>query len=65
MGTTFYDLLQQMSLFLEYPKLQVPLGGPDHVNIQEIEYIVCADSNPVIILRGRDVCIVYQYFRCE
>ena len=63
--TAFYDVPQLMSHFTKYCKLQSHLVGPSHVHIQEEEYARFDYLKFVLILRGRDVCIVCPYFLCE
>ena len=41
-GTVFSDVIQLLLFHPEYPKLQVPQGGPAHVHVQEGESVVCA-----------------------
>ena len=61
-GALFADVLQFLSLFPEYSKLQVSFRGPDHFHIQKWEFVVHHDLNSIFLLGGRGIRFVCPYF---
>ena len=61
MGNYFTNRLKLLSLFPEYSKLQVPLRGPANVHVQEWEFVVCYNLNPVLLCRIGDMDKRYKY----
>ena len=64
-GAPFADVLQFLSPFPEYSKLQVSFRGPAHFHIQKWEFVVRHDLNSIFLFRGQLIRFVCPYFRGE
>ena len=65
MGDLLAEVIQLLSLFPEYSKLQVSFRGPAHFHIQKWEFVFRHDLNSVFLLRGRGIRFVFPYSRGE
>ena len=62
--TTCVDLLQLMSLFHKYSKLQPPIRVPAHFHVQKQNFVVCYDFNLVLFLEREGGGINLSSFCC-
>ena len=65
MVNAFHDVLQLLYYIPECTKFQPPFGGPYHVHVQEGEPVGHSGLDVVIIIRERDVQIIFTYLCCE
>ena len=65
MGNNLSNVIQLLSLLIEYDEFQPPLGGKVCDHVQESEYVGGTYLNPDLLLRGREALIVCPYFRGE
>ena len=65
MGTSFFDILQLLSLFPEYYYFQPPLKGTDNFLIQERELICGTYLNPLLLIKRGEALSICPYFRSE
>ena len=64
-GAPFADVLQFLSPFPEYSKLQVSFRGTASFHIPKWEFVVLHDLNLVFLFRGWVILFVCPYFRGE